>query len=150
MSCWSQQRDQKPNRAVAVTCTHLTSPALCFCSGSFLSGALGASLQQQQAGPELIAATCSISSAAPHSLVTAAALKLCPWCQPPPRLQHFAAVDDPASQLLLPERLFPVGYANWSPAACTGLCLFSPKDSFPPGLSSPRQLSTAKLENPLV
>lgn len=41
----------------------------------FLSGAPGAP-RQQQAGPELIAATCSLSSVAAHSLVTTPALKL--------------------------------------------------------------------------
>lgn len=95
---------------------------LCFCSGSFLSGAPGASQV-----PELIAATCSSSSA--HSLVSAPALKLCPWCQPLPDLQRFATVEDPASQLFLPKCLFPIGF----PAALPVL----PRTAPLPGLLHP-------------
>lgn len=53
----------------------------------FLSGAPGAP-RQQQAGPELIAATCSLSSVAAHSLVTTPALKR----------QRLSAVNGPDSQ----------------------------------------------------
>lgn len=68
-----------------------------FCFVLFLSCAQGAPLQRQ-AGPDLTAAACLLSSAVVHSLIATPAPRLSPCCQPLPDLQRFSAADDPGSQ----------------------------------------------------
>lgn len=90
----------------------------------FSSGVLGAPWQRQ-AGPELIAATCSLSSAAAHSLITAPALKVSPCCWPLPGLQCFAAGNGPVAQRD-PEVSLPHHLCQTFPGPCLGISLFLP------------------------
>lgn len=57
--------------------------------------------QPRQAGSELIAVTCSPSTAAAHCLINRTAFKLSPCCLLMPELQQFRVVDCLGSRLIL-------------------------------------------------